>query len=250
MKLLKFFTFILTLAVLITPFTDTFARGRVIFVHGFQPEFGEKTPTGDVRKQLEKIFPECEITIWQWSDAYKNVTDFRQSYYAARASEADEFAKFLMKKPPEERENTILVGHSLGGAMVVDAMQRLAENNIKICRGIFLGAAIPSNERDIDIAIRASLKPNINIYNCQDYILKHLASIILDANILGSGGYTKDVRKSEMIQIQVKEYKMPRNLWEYLRWGGVEHDVMQYLSILDTYLKIEKGGKIYKTRNL
>ena len=150
----------------------------------------------------------------------------------------------------EEREKTILVGHSLGGAMVVDAMQRLAENNIKICRGIFLGAAIPSNERDIDIAIRASLKPNINIYNCQDYILKHLARIILDANILGSGGYTKDVRKSEMIQIQVKEYKMPRNLWEYLRWGGVEHDVMQYLSILDTYLKIEKGGKIYKTRNL
>ena len=83
---------------------------------------------------LETLFPEQKIKVCKWSSnrLWKNA-----KIHAAKF--AAEFSEELLKHP--DTEKITLIGHSLGGEIVLDLAAVLAENGRKIDRLILLGTA-------------------------------------------------------------------------------------------------------------
>ncbi len=136
---------------------------------------------------LERIFPARRIQVEQWPGT---------GGFLECVDKADQAAVRLTDKiaglAPEDRENVVLIGHSLGGRIVVRAMAALQARGLKIKRGIFLAAAIPDDDPDIARALRASRLKNINVYNKQDHVLRDGYGVVGGEglkNALGAYGY-------------------------------------------------------------
>ena len=114
---------------------------------------------------LETLFPEQKIKVCKWSSnrLWKNA-----KIHAAKF--AAEFSEELLKHP--DTEKITLIGHSLGGEIVLDLAAVLAENGRKIDRLILLGTAGVLDEKDIANCQKVSRKKVINIYCPDDNMLK------------------------------------------------------------------------------
>ena len=76
----------------------------------------------------------------------------------------------MLKYP--EPEKITLIGHSLGGRIVLDLASVLAENGKKVDRLILLGTAGQMDEKDVANCRKVSVKPVINIFCPDDNMLK------------------------------------------------------------------------------
>lgn len=183
--------FLASAAILIPVNLNAGAKPIVYFVHGLQFECSDKKPTPkeDVIKKLEEIFPNHTIKYYEWSsylhkkkalkDIFKDINDrdredFGKYYWRAYYDKPKDLADELFSMPHEQLERVILIGHSLGGVIVVKTMEKLAKKGFKIDRGIFLGTALECDINgcnSITTAIQASKHFNINIYNEHDKAL-------------------------------------------------------------------------------
>ena len=79
----------------------------------------------------------------------------------------------LAALPEPARTDLTLVGHSLGGRIVVKTLARLAERDLKVGRGVALAAALPADDPALETAGRGSLKPFVLMNNPKDGTLKY-----------------------------------------------------------------------------
>lgn len=78
----------------------------------------------------------------------------------------------------DTRTNLTLVGHSLGGRIVVRTLARLAERKLKIHQGVLLAAAIPNSDPDVALMGEASILPVLSVCNPKDVTLRFVYRMV------------------------------------------------------------------------
>ena len=156
------------------------AAGEVWFVPGWRTGFDDRA--GCVRI-LKTIYPDRKIKVCNW--------DSKQPWRATRIN-AGEYAALLFAQtaalPDEKLKQLILVGHSIGGDMVLDILSKLSVHGKKIHSASLLGAAVPCDDPRIGNALKAVRFEITNIYNPHDWVLKYLYP--LDADAMAPLGYS------------------------------------------------------------
>lgn len=79
--------------------------------------------------------------------------------------------------PKEERENLVIVGHSLGGRITARVLARLAEKGFKIRQASLLAAAIPSDDPDLRKMGDGSTLPVLAACNPDDITLRYVYAL-------------------------------------------------------------------------
>ena len=82
-------------------------------------------------------------------------------------------AERLAALPPSTRTNLTVVGHSLGGRIVVKALARLADRNLQVGQGVALAAALPADDAALSSSGAASVLPLVLMNNPKDYTLRY-----------------------------------------------------------------------------
>ena len=202
---------------------------QVIYIHGWNPT-GEVSD--DELPALQKIFPDAEISLHSWNSVEPN---FEKGCLAAE-NEAKKIAAELVGISDRKLHNIILVGHSLGGRIAIRVMAHLAKNGKKIRQGIFLGSAIADDDEAIASAISGSILPNINIYNRQDYVLRHayMAYNTYKKNkvaAFGSFGYAYECKTSQLRQLGMANDAAALDMSAYIG-RMLAHNHIEYLTFL------------------
>ena len=112
-------------------------------------------------------FPEAEVSAYDWSGNCA----WRKARGNADAA-AERLADELIALSPEERERLTLVGHSLGGRIVVRALARLGRRGMKVHRAVVMAAALPFDDADIADFAAATVEPVEIVCNEGDTMLK------------------------------------------------------------------------------
>ena len=138
------------------------AKETVIFIPGW---FTEWINYSRHRKVISELFPGAELQVYKWNSnrLWKNAKSS-----AAEAAESLT-AKLISAKTPEQ---TILIGHSLGGRIILDSMAALAAKKIKVKQVILLGSAVNPDDKTLAFLQKVSSEPVINICCPEDNILK------------------------------------------------------------------------------
>ena len=191
---------------------------------------------------LRRIFPGSTVITKKW----KSNNDFSASKDWAE-NVAKIWAIDLKNMVPAERESIILVGHSLGGRIVIRIMAQIREWGLHIRQGILLGAAedneLTGNEEEsfLDKAMLASQLPMINIWNRQDMVLRGWYAMLTDSNVLAVGtyGYVKPYRPAYL-----RQYKCEVNSNDLQQKGNNDRQDKSENTIADfveTVLGVGKG---------
>lgn len=174
---------------------------RIVFVPGFGTEEAEPE---EYKNLVEGIFPNDKIEICTWRS---NTVSWGEAKKNAEA-EADKLLKELLLMTDAERERVVLVGHSLGGKVVIDTLASLKDFNKSVRRAIFIGAAVPDNYPNLEKAIAATDCPCINVCNNRDYALTLLySSGFGDENECALGAYGAFVRRPslQLLEFHIEE---------------------------------------------
>ena len=75
--------------------------------------------------------------------------------------------------PKEERENLVIVGHSLGARITARALARLGEHGLKVRQGLLLAAALPKDDADLAKMGAGSVLPVVSVRNPYDVTLRY-----------------------------------------------------------------------------
>ena len=192
------------------------AACQIIYIPGWKSK-------GTSKKQelflLRIMFPKGKITVREW----ESEGNFLKCMQTADELVAKKLADDIGKRPAAMWEKIILVGHSLGGRIAIRTMSRLARKKKPIRRGIFLAAAIPNDDPDIDFAIRNSFLPNINVYCRQDSTLRQAYAYADDLkHALGAYGYAFPFYHRYLLQ---RRFSAQKNKYE-------NHEAIYYLENL------------------
>ena len=100
-------------------------------------------------------------------------------------------AEFLANKiandlSSSQRQNLVLIGHSLGGNIVIRTLAHLFCRNLSIKSAVLLGAAIENMNRNILLAMDAVQKPICSMVNPDDAALK-VFQTVTGCRALGTG---------------------------------------------------------------
>ena len=159
--------------------------------------FSFDDPQEDVVEKLKYIYETQNVKVITWynsedlisgNDASKlklNLDIWEKSVELADKT-ADKIFQDICEMSTVERKNLILVGHSLGGRIVVRVLSKLQRKNLKIRQAILLGAAMDNNDPDIPNAIHATNDTVFSFVNPTDECLT-LPIAIADRAMLGTG---------------------------------------------------------------
>lgn len=127
-------------------------------------------PERDVLPAVQDVFPEAQVSFRSW--------DGDKILWQMSLANADEavasFVDEINVLTPEARASLTLVGHSLGGRIVLRILARLGERGLAVRQGIVLGAAIPYADADIAKAGRGSSLPILALCNPKDVTLRYV----------------------------------------------------------------------------
>lgn len=145
-----------------TLFLSLNARETVIFIPGW---FTEWINYSRHSKLLSELFPGADLHIEKW--------DSNRSWKNAKHSASLEVKELFTRLTASSNTGqTILIGHSLGGRIIMDCAEQLAKRNIKVKRIILLGTAGKISDSKMKSLQKTSLEPVINICCPEDNILK------------------------------------------------------------------------------
>ena len=137
---------------------------RVVYVPGWHRcARGED----EALRFVAEAFPGAEVSVYDWDG---NCT-WRKARGNADAA-AERLADELIALPSAERERLTLVGHSLGGRIVVRAMARLGLRGLKVRKAVVMAAALPFDDADIADFAAATVEPVEIVCNERDTMLK------------------------------------------------------------------------------
>ena len=146
---------------------------KVLIVHGFQ---GQDQDFDVEISLLSKIYqiPKKTCEPWRWNAPEVPLSKLRKAWKKAiqdQQTAAENLFHDIQKMPKKEQQRLILVGHSLGGGVVIHALAKCQKENIKIDHFLLLGAAIDNDDPDIELALKATTHCSYNLANIQDYAL-------------------------------------------------------------------------------
>lgn len=158
---------------------------HVYYIPGF---LSGNNPQEDALHTLKGIFPKSNIEVRPW----KSIRTWYWAVYNTNEA-ADNIVAMILQMTPEERSKTVLVGHSLGGRIVVRTMAKLKDKGIKVGQAFLLGSAIPNNDTDIAKGVASSQNKVQNLYYEFDGALRlfYTHFMPLDSLPLGCTGYYK-----------------------------------------------------------
>lgn len=145
----------------------------VWYVHGMVLE--KESHTLPLEK-LRQIFPNAQrVELVEWNAPPIDNKLKIGVYWNDSVPLADQFVNELVKRiealsPPDQRR-LVLVGHSLGGRIVIKTAARCAREGIVVRQIIAAGAAIDNNDPAIAAAIEASNETFYNLINPDDYAM-------------------------------------------------------------------------------
>ena len=167
----------------------------VLYIPGL---FSYDDPQEPVLKSLKRIYRNAmrvEPYIWYMpQNAPIEKTDSKLKWdpriweksVAMAEDTAENLYQDISKKSETERKKLILVGHSLGGRIVIRVLNKLNKKNMKIRQAVLLGAAIENNNSDIPGAVDASIDTVYSFVNPTD---KWLPFADENRAMLGTGCY-------------------------------------------------------------
>ena len=174
-------------------------------------------PREDVMTAMTNAFPGARIEFKAWDG---NHLVWSQSVDSAD-KESWRFAFEAAMLPKEERENLVIVGHSLGGRITARILARLAEHGLKVRQASLMAAAIPSADPDLAKIGGGSLLPVLALCNPDDIVLRYVYALAggEDAVAFGANGTLKPVAN-------VKECVTPKDITEQVKidalWGKAQ----------------------------
>lgn len=138
------------------------AAVQVILVPGW---YSEWVHYARHRELLNRTFPAAEVEVFKWNSnrLWKNAK--------ISASECAAVLAQKLKDSPE-RENTVLIGHSLGGRIVMECAVMLAAQQLKVKQIILIGCAGVPDAGKVAAVQKISRDAVINIFCLDDNMLK------------------------------------------------------------------------------
>lgn len=131
-------------------------------------------PADGVLECVSNAFPTAQVEFKAW--------DGDNVVWPLSVDSADKeswrFAFEIAMMPPGARTNLTLVGHSLGGRITARVLARLAENGLKVKQAVLMGAAIPSDDPDLEKMGRASVLPVLAVCNPKDNVLRYVYATV------------------------------------------------------------------------
>lgn len=122
-----------------------------------------------------------------WSTAVENTEKASQDLYDKIRVLSD-----------DQRSHLALIGHSLGGRVVVNTMAKLNKENLKIRQAFLLASAINNNDNNIQACVKTSVKPVVSIYCKNDVALNFFYYHAEGRSALGCTGYVPRTQKAHL----------------------------------------------------
>ena len=198
-------------------------------------------PREDVMTAMTNAFPGAKIEFKAWDG---NRLVWPQSVDSAD-KESWRFAFEAAMLPREERENLVIVGHSLGGRITARVLARLAENGLKVRQASLMAAAIPNADPDLMKMGGGSELPVLAVCNPDDITLRYVYTLMggESAVAFGANGALKPIAN-------VKELVTPKDITEQVEidalWGKAQllKDVANHCELFYIeYLRRILGGE-------
>ena len=132
---------------------------------------------------ISNVFPEAGIEFKAW--------DGDRLVWPHAVESADKeswrFAFEAAMLPKVERENLVIVGHSLGGRITARILARLGEQGLKVREGLLLAAAIPNEDPDLAKMGAGSTLPVVSVRNPRDVTLRYAYRLAGGENAVAFG---------------------------------------------------------------
>ena len=132
-----------------------------------------QTPHAEVMDCVTNAFPGVTTVFKEWDG---NRLVWPQAVESAD-KESWRIAFEIAMLTPAERENLVIVGHSLGGRITARVLARLAEHGIKVKQASLLAAAIPSTDGDLRKMGGGSSLPVLAVCNPKDVTLRYVYAL-------------------------------------------------------------------------
>ncbi len=198
-------------------------------------------PREDVMTAMTNAFPGAKIEFKAW-DGDRLVWP-----YAVESADKESwrFAFEVAMMPKEERENLVIVGHSLGGRITARILARLAEHGLKVRQASLMAAAIPNEDPDLMKMGGGSKLPVLAVCNPDDVTLRYVYTLAggEKAVAFGANGTLKPIAN-------VKECVTPKDITEQVEidalWGKAQvlKDVANHCELFYIdYLRRLLGGE-------
>jgi len=211
--------------------TACLTHAEVIFVPGW---FTEKSSPENYAFSLRQIYPGESVTVMQWDS--NNTWD---SAVASADAFSSKLAQHIINKVPAEREKIILIGHSLGGRIIVKTAEILAANNIRIKQFVILGGALDM-DYDLTPVVQASHQTNINVFSRNDTILKYLYANKHEKMAIGFAGI-KNMPAGRFQQYRFATSEPAVSVYNSQFWqDAFNHFAVAYISTLSEIVKGKK----------
>ena len=136
-----------------------------------------------------------------------------------------------------QRQKLILIGHSLGGNIVIRTLANLYRRDITIHSAVLLGAAIENCNEDILGAMKATQRPIHSMFNPNDNTLKYLFPAVTVSRALGGTGCKLDYDRTKFFEHET-DYSTTHSSDFYLsQWASIQQRIanlrMRYQSKKD-----------------
>lgn len=174
-------------------------------------------PQAEVMTAVSNAFPQATIAFKSW-DGDRLVWP-----HAVESADKESWriAFEIATLPPAERENLILVGHSLGGRITTRVLAHLAAKNLQVRQGVLLAAAIPSTDPDLAKMGAGSNLPVLAVRNPKDVTLSYIY-----ATVGGEGAQAFGAIGSEQPLNNVQHHIVPRNITKEVsidaKWAQIQ----------------------------
>lgn len=198
-------------------------------------------PREDVMTAMTNAFPGAKIEFKAW--------DGDRLVWPHAVESADKeswrFAFEVAMMPKEERENLVIVGHSLGSRITARILARLAEHGLKVRQASLMAAAIPNEDPDLMKMGGGSKLPVLAVCNPDDVTLRYVYTLAggEKAVAFGANGTLKPIAN-------VKECVTPKDITEQVEidalWGKAQvlKDVANHCELFYIdYLRRLLGGE-------
>ena len=153
---------------------------EIFFVPGWNTGYDNRI--GSVVR-LEKAFPNIPIKVKSWNSKVNVISAVKNAETYSK-----ELIEEVLSMPEKRRRELILVGHSLGGKIVINVLNALVDKGLTVHKAVLLGAAIKRDDPAIRRSLFAVSTRILNIYNPDDALLRGFFSV--GSSALGSHSCT------------------------------------------------------------
>ncbi len=143
------------------------AVGEVLFIPGL---FNYIKKAESYLPKLAEVYPNHKLTVVQW----KAMSEMSWKRAVSRANFMSDYLSLLLRtRRQDELDRLVLMGHSLGGQVIIGAAPALAQSGVKVGQIILLASAVHYDTDELKSCVEVSIAPPMNLFNPFDRILKH-----------------------------------------------------------------------------